>query len=158
MSDSISDENSFKYKSIFCHPCILIIKSIAARLYLRRSKNVMPSPADIILVIRWMPLFYRDSTVWDSGMRRERRIGDMNSIVMKGSRLSIYCRQLVNISPMEYLNHCRLKKAANSLKTDFDKTITEIAFENGFNSSEYFATCFRQQFHCNPRDFRKRHM
>jgi AraC-like DNA-binding protein len=35
-------------------------------------------------------------------------------------------------------------------------SITEVAFELGFNDSAYFARCFRQQFGVPPRDWRRK--
>jgi AraC-like DNA-binding protein len=66
---------------------------------------------------------------------------------------SKYCRALVNIGPMEYLNQCRLERAAEQLRTRPEVSITEIAFANGFNSSQYFATRFRRHFKVSPSRF-----
>jgi len=66
---------------------------------------------------------------------------------------SKYCRELVNIGPIEYLNQCRLERAAQQLRTGPDLTITDIAFANGFNSSQYFATRFRRRFKMSPREY-----
>jgi AraC-like DNA-binding protein len=66
---------------------------------------------------------------------------------------SKYCRELVNIGPMEYLNQCRLERAAEQLRTHPELSITEIAFANGFNSSQYFATRFRRCYKVSPSSF-----
>jgi AraC family L-rhamnose operon regulatory protein RhaS len=71
---------------------------------------------------------------------------------------SKYCRELVNIGAMEYLNRCRLDSAARTLKQKAGKSITEIAFMCGFNTSQYFATCFRKRFGCTPNDYRQRNI
>jgi AraC family L-rhamnose operon regulatory protein RhaS len=63
---------------------------------------------------------------------------------------SKYCRELVNVGPMEFLNHCRLDRAAQQLRETPDVSITEVAMACGFNSSQYFATRFRQRFHVSP--------
>jgi len=68
---------------------------------------------------------------------------------------SKYCRELVNNGPMEYLNQCRLDQAARQLRENPAQSVTDIAFQNGFNSSQYFATLFRHRFHKTPRAFRK---
>jgi len=67
---------------------------------------------------------------------------------------SKYCRELVNTGPVEYLNQCRLDRAARQMRAQPDRPITEIAFENGFNSSQYFATAFRKRFKTTPRGYR----
>ncbi|HEV2693464.1 MAG TPA: AraC family transcriptional regulator [Verrucomicrobiae bacterium] len=66
---------------------------------------------------------------------------------------SKYCRELVNTGPMEYLNQCRLERAAQQLRTRPELSVTEIAFANGFNSSQYFATRFRRHFKMSPSRF-----
>lgn len=66
---------------------------------------------------------------------------------------SKYCRELVNIGPMEYLNQCRLERAARQLRAHPELSITEIAFANGFNSSQYFATRFRRRYKVSPSHF-----
>jgi len=63
------------------------------------------------------------------------------------------CRELVNTGPMEYLNQCRLERAAEQLRTRPELSITEIAFANGFNSSQYFATRFRRHYKVSPSHF-----
>ena len=67
---------------------------------------------------------------------------------------SKYCRQLVNNGPVEYLNQCRLERAAHLLKENPTLPVTTIAFQSGFNSSQYFATVFRRRFHLTPRAYR----
>jgi len=66
---------------------------------------------------------------------------------------SKYSRELVNVGPMEYLNQCRLEHAARQLQEQPELSVTDVAFANGFNSSQYFATCFRRRFKRSPRQF-----
>jgi AraC family L-rhamnose operon regulatory protein RhaS len=65
-----------------------------------------------------------------------------------------YARELVNNGPVEFLNQCRLDHAARQLKKNPTMPVTEIAFQHGFNSSQYFATCFRRRFRMAPSAFR----
>lgn len=67
--------------------------------------------------------------------------------------LSKYCRELVNAGPMEFLSQCRLERAAQQLRTRPELSITDIAFANGFNSSQYFATRFHHHFRVSPSHF-----
>jgi AraC family L-rhamnose operon regulatory protein RhaS len=67
---------------------------------------------------------------------------------------SKYCRELVNSGPMEFLNICRLDFASKALKKG-GPTITDIALACGFNTSQYFATCFRKKFGCTPNEYRQ---
>ena len=67
-----------------------------------------------------------------------------------------HSKQLVNMTPIQYLNHCRLTAAAQLLKEHPDRSITDLALACGFASSQYFATLFRRNFGTTPRAFRDR--
>ena len=66
---------------------------------------------------------------------------------------SKYARELVNVGAIDYLNQCRLDHAAQQLREQPGASVTEVAFGNGFNSSQYFATCFRRRFKISPSHF-----
>jgi AraC-like DNA-binding protein len=59
-------------------------------------------------------------------------------------------------TPSEYLRTCRLAAAAVLLRdpTHSTRTITEIAFGCGFNSSPHFSSEFKQFYGVSPRTFR----
>jgi AraC family L-rhamnose operon regulatory protein RhaS len=83
-----------------------------------------------------------------------RALEDMaNGCAMGVTSFTKYTRELVNASPMEFLQQCRLSHAAKQLRRTPNISITEAGFSNGFNSSQYFATCFRKQFKMSPREF-----
>jgi AraC-like DNA-binding protein len=75
---------------------------------------------------------------------------------MGTTKFSRCSHALVNMSPWEYLIRCRLERAAELLRQQPEKSITETAFAYGFNSSQYFASQFRRRFHCTPKDYRKK--
>ena len=54
---------------------------------------------------------------------------------------------------MRYLNEYRLERAAELLHHE-DKTVTEIAFECGFNDLSYFIKSFRRQYELSPSVYR----
>lgn len=66
-----------------------------------------------------------------------------------------HCRQLTNLSPSRYLQQCRLAAAAKQLREHVNQKITDVALRNGFSSSQYFATKFREQFGCSPGEYQK---
>ena len=70
------------------------------------------------------------------------------------TRFVHYCKQITNRSPMAYLNECRLDSAREILEQDPKATITEVAFDCGFSSSQYFSTQFKKRFKCTPRSLR----
>ena len=54
----------------------------------------------------------------------------------------------------EYIRVCRLKKAAEMLSSQKYR-INEVAYQTGFSSPSYFATCFQKQFNISPSNFLK---
>jgi len=72
------------------------------------------------------------------------------------SRFAAYCRQITNVSPVEYLTRCRVDAAAELLLKHPEMNITEVAFACGFQSSQYFATVFHQRLKHSPRDWRRK--
>lgn len=72
------------------------------------------------------------------------------------TRFSTYCKQITNMSPLQYLRYCRIKEATRQLSEHPDLSITKIAFNCGFNSSQYFATVFRQVEGISPGQYRER--
>ncbi len=72
------------------------------------------------------------------------------------SQFSMYCRQITNMTPFEYLNTCRIEEAARQLAERPELSITDIAHTAGFGSSQYFAATFRRFKGCTPSEFRFR--
>lgn len=72
------------------------------------------------------------------------------------SRVQLYrkVKTLTGLSPVELLRQMRLQKAKVLLNST-TKTVAEIAYEVGFNSSSYFATCFKKQFGKLPMELRE---
>jgi len=65
----------------------------------------------------------------------------------------LFVRNL-GFSPKRYLQERRLKKAAEAV-SDSNRSMTEIALELGFASSQHFATAFRTRFGRTPSQFRE---
>lgn len=72
------------------------------------------------------------------------------------TRFTHYCRRVTNLTPQQYLNRLRLEAATEMLRNSSEKTITDIAFDCGFSTSQYFATAFRKQHQVSPSHYRKR--
>ncbi len=69
------------------------------------------------------------------------------------ARFSQLCQQLVNQTPGRYLSHIKIKHAKEHLRLSPNMSITEVAMASGFNSSQYFATVFRQLVGLSPRQW-----
>jgi len=77
---------------------------------------------------------------------------------LKRSRFAACCRQITNVSPMEYLTRCRVEASTHLLLENPEMNITDTAFSCGFQSSQYFATVFRHHLGLSPRQWRQREL
>jgi AraC-like DNA-binding protein len=64
-------------------------------------------------------------------------------------------RQTTGVPPIEYLIRLRVWKACEQLSRP-DRSIKEVAFDVGFNDTNYFARQFRQVMGMSPTEFRRR--
>jgi AraC family L-rhamnose operon regulatory protein RhaS len=104
---------------------------------------------------RTVELFWSDLTQDHDHLIDEWTVRSMAKRCGMGVTNFIHCtKQLVNMTPMHYLSHCRLSMAAHLLHELPERSITDIAFGCGFASSQYFATLFRARFGSTPRQFR----
>jgi len=71
------------------------------------------------------------------------------NIGMSKSKLYRRMIQLTGKSPNTFLLHFRLGKSLQQLQKQ-KGNISEIAFDSGFNSSSYFAKCFRKKYGIMP--------
>ena len=74
--------------------------------------------------------------------------------------LGISARTVQNVfatmgtTPVGHVIEQRLERAAEMLVSNPATSVTEIAFDLGFNDSAYFARCFRQRFGRTPSAYR----
>ncbi|MGX1930460.1 AraC family transcriptional regulator [Flagellimonas sp. 2504JD4-2] len=67
--------------------------------------------------------------------------------------LKTWFKQNFGVPPRSYINRLKIEKAKESLADK--KTITAVAFELGFGSSQYFATTFKKYTGCSPKTYKK---
>lgn len=58
-------------------------------------------------------------------------------------------KKYLNVSPTEYINILRLERACE-LITDNKMSLTEIAYEVGYNNYSYFVRQFKKKYNCSP--------
>jgi len=70
------------------------------------------------------------------------------------SRSQVYRKfvALTGMSPNSFLKEYRLNRALEMLNKNMH-TISEIAYETGFNSPSYFSKCFQRRFGLSPSDY-----
>jgi len=82
----------------------------------------------------------------------------LNEIAYSGGISRTKCCQIfkkyLNKTPIDFLNSYRLENSINLLR-DTNLSITEIAYNCGFNNSSYYAEIFRKYKGCTPNEYRK---
>lgn len=74
---------------------------------------------------------------------------------MSESSLLATFKEATGQSPIDYLIHIRIQRAADLLRQGTD-AISEVAFAVGFEDSNYFSRQFRRTMQSSPRDYRRR--
>ncbi len=77
-----------------------------------------------------------------------------NKLYMGRSTVYRKIEALCGENPTDYIRSYRLKRAAQLLQNGA-ASVTDVAFEVGFNSRTYFTRCFKEMFHQLPSDFRE---
>ena len=73
------------------------------------------------------------------------------------SQLHKKVKSLTGMSITNYINHIRIEKAKDLLKTT-QLTISEIAYDVGFVSSNYFARSFKKIANTSPASYRQKYL
>jgi signal transduction histidine kinase/ligand-binding sensor domain-containing protein/DNA-binding response OmpR family regulator len=71
------------------------------------------------------------------------------SLGVSSSQLYRKMKGVAGVSPNEFIRTYRLRKAAKMI-TETNLSISEIAYNVGFNDSLYFSKCFKKQFGTSP--------
>lgn len=61
------------------------------------------------------------------------------------------------MSPNDFINSHKLKRAAVLLRQDNSMSISEIADNLGFNSPNYFCRKFKEQFNVAPSQYKQKY-
>ncbi|MEN6458309.1 MAG: AraC family transcriptional regulator [Thermoguttaceae bacterium] len=119
-----------------------------------RDRDV-PLDRSLSTALRTVELFWADLQQNLDQMRLEWTVRAMARRCGMGiTRFTDHTKQLTNVTPMQHLNHCRLAAAARLLVAQPRRSVTDVAMDCGFASSQYFATLFRGRFGVTPRDHR----
>ena len=90
------------------------------------------------------------------GARRHGRLRDLAAAArMSESSLLATFKEATGQSPIDYLIHLRIQRAAEQLRHN-TQSISEIAYSVGFEDSNYFSRQFRKTMQSSPRDYRRR--
>ena len=70
------------------------------------------------------------------------------------SVLYIKIKQALGITPNNYIQNCRIEKAAQMLKSGNDN-VSNVAYSCGFADPKYFSRCFKKAKGCTPTEYQK---
>ena len=62
-------------------------------------------------------------------------------------------KQLVGLTPSDFMREARLKHACNLLRNT-SLTVAEVAYRSGFNDPKYFSRSFKQSLGMSPSDYK----
>lgn len=122
-----------------------------------RAQNV-PLDETLTNTLRTVELFLADLRDNLDFLAEEWSVREMAARCGLGvTRFNDYCKSLTNMTPVQFLNHCRLDAATRLLRANPELSVTQVAMRCGFGSSQYFANAFRRRFECSPTEYRLEH-
>ncbi|MGC6431160.1 MAG: helix-turn-helix domain-containing protein [Jejuia sp.] len=92
----------------------------------------------------------------NSNLSHQWTLKEMASVIDIGqTSLNYILKRETGYAPMQYLLNLRVANASEKLQKTTD-SITRIAFDSGFCSSQYFSSVFKKQTGYSPRKFRNK--
>ncbi len=111
-------------------------------------------PSDTPLVLRIIQDFLRDFEVRPHLLLQNWTLTEMaRQCGMSPAGFCSHFREFTNMSPKQYLNQARIKRAQELLTNDPDYPIAHLATDVGFTTSQYFATVFKKTAGVTPSEF-----
>lgn len=124
----------------------LLLVAYLSRLYARHKKDQGTPLVRMANVISHIQKHFRESL----------RIEELARIAhLSTSQFQRTFKRIYNTTPQKFIRQVRLHEACEMLK-DPNRDITNIAFDNGFSSSSFFATQFKQHMGESPSQYRRR--
>ena len=139
---TLRDQKSPSRLAVYANELLLHLLDHFRENKVARTKSLTDAQRSVELFLSSLEASYADEWTLES-------MADCCGLGM--TRFTHYCRQITNQTPQQYLNAVRLNAALAQLKGSTKKNITDIAFDCGFSSSQYFATAFKKQYGCSPK-------
>ena len=121
------------------------------------SKSVRLEPSDIEITSGDEIFIEKVIKTVEDNLQNVRFNSEYLATQMNMSNSSLYrkLKNLTGFSTAEFIRSIRIKRAAQLL-ADKERTITEIAYEVGFNDVKHFRAVFQKQFGCSPSEYREK--
>ena len=139
-----NDENESRFSQIAItvnELLLLLLKFLRNNEESRKHEDVSAlSPS-----LHTVKLFWEDLKNIPHLLEKQWSVKEMAKLCrMSESRFTQCCRTLTNKSPVHFLNYCRVQHALSIMARDPQRSITDIALDCGFSTSQYFATVFKK--------------
>jgi len=137
------------------HLAVRINELLLLLLDLLRSRHVRLDRS-LSSSLRTVELFLADLRAHPEHLELEWAVEEMARQCGLGTTQFIHhVKRLTGMTPLQFLNHCRLERAARLLRERPGLAVLDVAMACGFASSQYFATAFARRFGCAPSDWRR---
>jgi AraC-like DNA-binding protein/mannose-6-phosphate isomerase-like protein (cupin superfamily) len=141
-------ESTDMYNLVYLKTCFdrLFVKMLRTKEQFNKDIKTDTLSRDISRVLEYISHnYYQDITLVEMA----------ESCHVSPSYFSKFFKKTIGMGFKEYVTFTRLTVAENLLKTT-DLSIADIAYETGFNDSNYFSLVFRQHYGTPPTDYRKK--
>ena len=128
----------FIFRNLYCVSCVEVSRLTDARLILITQAIQCSLPLIILMKI------FRAGSLSDIAERFH----------LNPSYFSKRFKTVIGTGFKEYINNLRITKSEKML-LETNKNITEIAFECGFENSNYYGDAFKQKNGVSPTEYRK---
>lgn len=128
-----------------------------AKLKKQYSKSIRLEPSDIEIEASDEVFLKKCISTIEKNLQNENLSTDFLASELNLSNSSLYrkLKMLTNLSSAEFIRSIRIKRAAKLLQ-DKNKTVSEVAYEVGFNDLKNFRQVFQKQFKCTPSEYRNK--
>jgi len=119
------------------------------------SKSIRLDPSDIEIEASDEVFLKKCISVIEKNLQNDDFSAETLATILHLSNSSLYrkLKSLSNLSSAEFIRSIRIKRAAQLLQ-DKSKTVSEVAYEVGFNDLKNFRQVFHKHFNCTPSEYR----
>jgi AraC-like DNA-binding protein len=148
---NLSNNNCILNKDFLYRSCLLELLLIIKSKYsdidiINNSISRIDKPTILEDVIAYFHLYYGEKIKISNVTKK------FNT---NRTTLSKLFKNILGLSPVEYLNRIRISKA-NYLLRESSMTVNQIMIETGFNNRNYFNKVFKKHMGCKPSEYRRR--